>query len=237
MKNNHFLNKVINNTCGVVNRIRKPNPIKEWPTTVISDKMGCDRGTPIDRVYIEKFLLKNSKYITGNVMEIGDNEYTLKYGHSVEKSIIFTADEQFAAINDNVICGDLQTGIGCKGEIVDCFILTQTLPFIFDVDSVIHNIFKMLKKDGTALFTVSGISMISRFDDSRWGHYWGFTETSLKKLFECYVESDKIEFVTMGNPKTASAFLYGLSVEDLSENDFEENDPLIPLMIGVVVHK
>ena len=234
--------KVIDNMIlkrrGKVERKKIPNPLYEWPVTLVSDQMGCNRGVPIDRYYIEKFLDGYADKITGKVMEIGDNSYTIKYGKHVTESYILTAAlEDERESSEYVIYGDLQTGKGCKENCLNCFILTQTLPFIYDVKSAAQNIVGMLKKGGVALITVSGISMLSRYDDERWGHYWGFTETSLRKIFEGLVENDQIKIVSMGNAKTASAFLYGLSVEDMKKEDFEENDPLVPVMIGAVIQK
>ena len=213
------------------------NPIKEWPQKVVSEQMGCDRGTPVDRYYIEKFLEQNIHYIVGDVMEIGDNSYTLKYGKKLVESYIFTADTGFKNKSSKVVYGDLQSGMGCQENYLDCFILTQTLPFIYDVQSAANNIVKMLKEGGTALITVSGISMVSKYDDSRWGHYWGFTETGLRKLFESVHGVKSVEIQAMGNPKTAAAFLYGLCVQDLAKSDFEVDDKLVPVMISAVVKK
>lgn len=234
----NIVNSIITKRKGMRKRKEMPNPICDWPVNVISKDMGCDRGTPIDRYYIENFLNNQKKYITGNVMEIGDNSYTLKYGRNIANSYILTADKKQENCKKSVVIyGDLQTGLGCENDFLDCFILTQTLPFIYDVKSAAANIVNMLNKGGVALITVSGISMLSMYDDSRWGHYWGFTETSLKKLFENIVGDEQIEIFSMGNPKTAAAFLYGLSVEDLERKDFEINDSLIPVTIGAVIHK
>ncbi len=230
-----FLNELLLKRQGKKCRKQNPNPIREWPDTLVSSQMGCDRGTPIDRVYIERFLKENAHYIRGRVMEIGSRTYTQKYGKGVKESLILTADREY--VDKDVCYGDLQTKEGCKEGDLDCFILTQTLPFIYDIQSVCKNIMKMLKPGGAAILTVSGISMVSRYDDSRWGHYWGFTKTSLEKLFGDYAEENAIEIVSMGNCKTAAAFLYGLSAEELDKKDFTVDDPLTPVMLGMVVKK
>ncbi len=49
------------------------------PLQPVSDVMGVDRGTPIDRYYIDQFILENMDSIAGDVLEIGDNEYSSKY--------------------------------------------------------------------------------------------------------------------------------------------------------------
>lgn len=66
----------------------------------VSRKFGYDRGTPIDRVYIEDFLRKNSKYITGVVCEIGDSTYAVKFGSDIEKIEVldYSRDNQKATI-------------------------------------------------------------------------------------------------------------------------------------------
>lgn len=218
-------------------RLKIRNPIKEWPTGVVSPQMGCDRGTPIDRFYIERFLKKYRYYITGNVMEIGDNSYTTKFGKNKINSMIFTADKEYKNDFAKVIIGDLQSGKGCIAESVDCFILTQTLSFIYDIDSAVQNIIQMLKPGGKALITVGGISMLSNYDYERWGHYWGFTEKSLRKLFESSKGNIEIETEVYGNPKVAAAFIYGLTVEDIGEDSFKKNDTLVQLIISAVVTK
>ncbi|GEM_PF-2898356 len=67
---------------------------------------------------------------------------------------------------------------------IDCFIVTQTLNFIYDVKSAVRGIFHMLKDGGIILATVAGISQISRYDMDRWGDYWRFTDLFIKQS-EC----------------------------------------------------
>lgn len=205
----------------------------ELPLKCISKKMGCDRGTPIDRYYIEKFLENNKQYIHGDVFEISESTYTNQFGNNVDNAIIFTADEKAK----NAVIGDLTTGVGCEDNVADCFILTQTLPFIFDIDAAVNNVIKMLKVGGTALFTLRGISAISKYDYDRWGDYWGFTKKSALKLFEKYSDLVDVEVISYGNAKIATEFLYGLSQEEIDMNDYKYNDDLVPVIIGVRIMK
>jgi hypothetical protein len=48
--------------------------------TPISRAWGYDRGLPIDRYYIEQFLSVYAADIKGHVLEVKDNNYTVKYG-------------------------------------------------------------------------------------------------------------------------------------------------------------
>lgn len=127
------------------NRIWKPADISDLPLYPYSRKMGWERGTPIDRIYIERFLKKHKNKICGTVVEIGENLYTNKFGSNVGRSTVFTADKNAAG---EVIIGDLQSGAGVRKDFADCFILTQTLPFIYDIQASCKNIVRSLKSGG-----------------------------------------------------------------------------------------
>lgn len=201
----------------------------------VSRVFGFDRGAPIDRYYIEKFLQEKSSLIKGTTLEIAEREYSLKYGgNKIENAYVLHVTE---ARDDLSIKGNLETGEGIPENLVDCFILTQTLPFIYDIKSAANNVLKALRPGGSALITVSGISQISRYDMDRWGHYWGFTDLSLKKLFSEFVPQENIEIITYGNAKVASCFLYGLAQHELRKKDLDYVDPDYQLIITAVVKK
>lgn len=217
---------------------RKENPLIDMIAGMqhrpVSRFFGTDRGMAVDRRYIEKFLEKNKNLIHGNCMEIAEDTYTMRYGEErVEKANILHVE----GIGLNAVKGDLATGEGIKDNAYDCAIITQTLMFIFDVQSAAKNIYRMLKRDGVALITVSGISQISRYDAERWGSYYNFHEDAVRELFVPLFGSENVEIHTYGNVKTAIALLYGLCCEDLQEIDFAEDDRDYPVIISVVVKK
>jgi hypothetical protein len=180
-------------------------------TTPISTQFGFDRGTPIDRYYIDKFLRENSKLIKGRVLEIAENKYSSKYGQKDIQSEILFQDNS----NPNAtIIGDLTKDDTLPENYIDCFICTQTFNFIYDVKKALQGSYHLLKNDGVLLATVSGISQISRYDMDRWGDYWRFTDKSIQILLE-EVGFKKIEIFPMGNVLSATALLQGLAVEDL----------------------
>ncbi|MBK7627792.1 MAG: methyltransferase [Bacteroidales bacterium] len=201
----------------------------------ISNKFGFDRGTPIDRYYIEKFLSENSKYIKGTVLEIAESTYSKKFysGQRINYEVLHI-DKNF---KDATIYGDLTMPDGLPEDFADCFICTQTYNYIFDVKSAIEGSYKILKKGGVLLATVSGISQISRYDMERWGDYWRFTDKSLQLLFS-NAGFKEIKIVSMGNVIAATAFLQGVVVEDLPninllsivDNDYQ-------LTLGVIAKK
>lgn len=180
-------------------------------TSPVSHVFGFDRGTPIDRYYIDKFLESNKSKIVGSVLEIADNAYSIKFGDNNIVSEILHFDNS----NPNAtIVGDLTKEETLPKERYDCFICTQTFNFIYDIKAALAGSYYLLKKNGTILATVSGISQISRYDMDRWGDFWRFTDKSIKKLFE-EAGFSEVEVSIFGNVFAATAFLQGLAVEDI----------------------
>ena len=199
----------------------------------ISRQFATERGTPIDRYYIEKFLKNHAELIKGDVLEIEDNTYTLCYGgDDVACSIVMDVNARNSGISFN---GNLETGEGIKDEIADCFILTQTLMYIFDLKNAAHSINRSLKSGGTALITCSGISQNSIRCMDNYGCYFNFNKDVFVKMFQGETSLQVIETGSYGNVKTVSAHLNGLCCEDLTENDFMPNDKYYPLVVSATI--
>jgi SAM-dependent methyltransferase len=200
-----------------------------------STLFGLDRGTPIDRYYVEKFLENMSDLIRGRVLEIGDSLYSRRFGgNRVE------AYEVLHATSDNktaTIIGDLTDYKTLPMNAMDCFICTQTFNFIYDVQKAIQGAHYLLKPGGVLLATVAGISQISRYDMDRWGDYWRFTSASVRKLFEP-VFTGGVEIESLGNVMAACAFLQGVTIEDLPDQTLlDEHDSDYQLIISIVARK
>lgn len=148
----------------LINNIKKIFRMKESSISLktISNVFGYDRGTPIDRYYIEKFLSKNSEYINGTVLEIAENTYSKKFASGEIKQEILHFDNTNATI-----VGDLTKIKTLPEDKIDCFICTQTLNFIYDIKSALKSAKYFLKDGGVLLATVSGLSQISRYDMDR----------------------------------------------------------------------
>jgi len=217
----------------IIRFLKKPNWYDLRTLQPISRIFGFDRGTPIDRVYIEHFLNKNKYLIKGVVCEIAENTYSRKFGTNVEKYEIL----HYTKENKNAtIIGDLTNIHTLPEATIDCFILTQTLNFIYDFKQAIKGIYHMLKVGGVALVTVAGISQISRYDYDRWGDYWRFTDLSIKKAFEEIFGEGNVEVETYGNVLSAIAFLHGISAEELTYDElfYKDEDYQVIICIKAV---
>jgi SAM-dependent methyltransferase len=196
-----------------------------------SREFGYDRGHPIDRHYIDKFLAEQRMDIHGHVLEIADDNYTRRFGGErvTQSDILHLMPGERKA----TMIGDLTSADHIPSDSFDCIILTQTLQFIFDVPAALRTIHRILKPGGVILATFPGISPISRYDMERWGHFWGFTSLSTQRLFDEVFSMEKAQVRTYGNVLTASAFLFGMAAQELKLEELEYFDPDYELIIAV----
>ncbi len=213
---------------------RRPRPV-QWGSlrrlTPVSRVFGFDRGRPIDRYYIEAFLQHHAADIRGRVLEVGEPEYTRKFG-----GLLVSQSDVLHAVPGNpqaTLVGDLQTGQGIPGEAFDCFILTQTLLCVYDVRAAVAHAAAALKPGGVLLVSLPGLSQISRYDADRWGDYWRFTAQSARRLFaEAFAEAN-VEVQTWGNVLAAVGYLHGLAAHELRRDELDYRDPDYSIVITV----
>ena len=209
--------------------LRKPIRFEDIRTEPISRQFGYDRGTPLDRYYIEKFLRAHASVISGRVLEVADDAYSRKFGRDVSQYQILHVEP----LTNATVVGDLTKPALLPKEIADCFICTQTFNFIYDLESAAEGAWTLLTPNGTLLATLAGISQVSRYDMDRWGDYWRFTVLSAKRLFEKYFS--EVEVFSYGNVFAAKAFLDGLAVEDIPDKaclDVEDADYSVTVAVA-----
>lgn len=199
----------------------------------VSRTFGLDRGSPIDRYYIENFLGRESDAVRGKVLEIGGSTYTRHFGGArVTRSDVLHAkpgNPQATIIGDLAREGDLPEAS------FDCVILTQTLQFIYDYRTALANIRRSLAPGGVLLTTFPGLSQISRYDMDQWGDFWRFTSLAAERLFNDIFADDRVEVFRYGNATAATAFLNGLATQDLPAGMLDSVDPDYEMVIAVKV--
>ncbi|GAB4374229.1 MAG: hypothetical protein Kow00121_18340 [Elainellaceae cyanobacterium] len=196
----------------------------------ISREFGYDRGTPVDRYYIESFLTNYTNDIQGRVLEIGDDSYTRQFGGEQVKI------RDVLHVNGNnpiaTFVGDLTNADHIPDNTFDCFILTQTLHLIYDFRAALNTIHRILKPGGVLLATVPGISQIS---SDEWADYWywAFTTLSVQRLFAELFPADHLQIEAHGNVLAATAFLQGLSWTELTRKELDYHDPCYQMLITI----
>lgn len=195
-----------------------------------STEFGYDRGGPIDRYYIENFLEKEAAHISGRVLEIGDNEYTLNYGGArVTQSDILHVDEKNPKAT---FVGDISDAPHVPANTFDALVLTQTLHLIYDFKAALRTCYRILKPGGVLLLTVPGITPI---DHGEWKEiwYWSFTDKAMHKLMEETFPGGTCEVNTYGNVYAATSFLYGMGLPEVSKQKLDHNDPHYQVIVTV----
>jgi SAM-dependent methyltransferase len=205
---------------------RRPGPV--------SRTFGFDRGTPIDRAYIERFLAAHARDIHGTVLEVGEAVYTTRFGEAVTRSDVV---HHTAGAPAGAIVADLMDAPQVPTGMYQCVIATQTLQHIPDAARAVATIHRILAPGGVALITVPGIGQISRFDADRWGDYWRFTSQGLRQLLASSFPAARIEIAACGSAWTAVASLQGLAAEELRAGELEWRDADYEVVITARVVK
>ncbi len=195
-------------------------------TSPISGQYGADRGTAIDRRFIEDFLNRHRAGITGTVLEVENSDYTRAFGTNVRESIVIgiSPGEHITLISDLVNLKEIDSGT------LDCVILTQTLQFVYDLSSAAASVHRVLKPGGHLILTVPGIQPLG---PDAWPHYWSFTSASARRIVADAFPGADLTVQSYGNVLTGMAFLHGLSLEELDPELVDRHDPRYPIVIGV----
>jgi SAM-dependent methyltransferase len=196
-------------------------------TSPVSRNWGWDRGTPVDRFYIEHFLEAHRGEIHGQVLEVLNNNYTVRYGRDVTRSDVLDIDAGNPAAT---VIADLADPSGLPEGRFDCFILTQTLQYIYDLPAAVRSCHRVLRPGGVLLVTVPALSRIDKVPGQ---DYWRFTVTACARLFGEVFGAGNVAVRSHGNVLTALAFLSGMAHEELRRNELDVNDPHFPLVIVV----
>jgi hypothetical protein len=200
-------------------------------TDPLSASWGRDRGTPVDRYYIEHFLEAHRQDIRGRVLEVRDSTYTGRYGGELARRDVLDIDPSNRCAT---IVADLAAAHGIRADQFDCFILTQTLQFIYDVRAALQHARRILRPGATLLATLPAISRVDRRQS---GDYWRFTAASCARLFGEVFGEQHVQVQSYGNVLAAIAFLAGMAHEELSRRELMAYDEFFPVIITVRARK
>lgn len=200
----------------------------------INRNWGFDRGQPIDRVYVQRFLAAHSGDIRGRVLEIGSNTYTRRFGADrVIRSEVLDLEPGPGV----TLVADLNDATSIASRSFDCVILTQTLQFIYDIHGTVGTLYRILKPAGVLLLTVSGISKMSSDERDRWESQWSFSASSAMKLLQEFFPPESVTIAVHGNVLAAIAFLHGIAAEELRDHELDYVDPEYQVLIGARAQK
>jgi len=194
-----------------------------------SRSRGYDRGSPIDRYYIEQFLDGHRADIRGHVLEVKDSGYADRFGADVRRCDVLDvrADNPLATV-----VADLAAADGIPDDRFDCFVLTQTLDLICDVRSAVGHARRILRPGGVLLATLPTTSpVVARADEPI--DYWRFTGAGCGALFGSVFGRGQVTVQEYGNYRTAVGILAGLAREELSQRALDHRDESYPVLAAV----
>jgi SAM-dependent methyltransferase len=212
----------------------KANSVIDWGDlrrmTPVSDNWGFDRGRPIDRYYVEKFLATHRADISGTCLEVRDAKYIRRFGQGVTETAVVDIDDSNPRAT---IVADLSVPGVLTSDYYDCVVLTQTLQHIYDVAAVLRGLYASVAPGGSILISVPVVIQV-------WGEphdYWRFTPSGLEQLLGDNCNGAELSVHGFGNLMSSMAFLAGLGSDDMEPAELDVSDPVYPVTACARVQK
>lgn len=196
----------------------------DLPSQPVSDFYGYDRGTPVDRYYIEGFLTEHATAVRGHVAEIKDDTYARRFGgYRVHHVTVIDVDPNNP---DATRIADLTQPGSLPAAAYDCFICTQAAQFLTSPPAAVRNCRQALRPGGTLLLTAPTVSRISCGKPNV--DLWRLTPAGLRHLLAGWPGPATV--TGYGNLAACLAFLTGYAAEELAPHQLRHHDPRFPLV-------
>lgn len=200
---------------------RTTEPVSRW--------FGFDRGTPVDRYYIENFLDRHGADIRGRVLEVGDDSYSRRFGQGItQQDVLHISPDAPQA----TIVGDLSKPDLLPRDAFDCMVITQTLHLVFDMMAAVRQLHDALKPGGVLLLTAPYITPI---DPDEWNAqwFWAMSGQAATRMFGEIFGAENISVEVHGNVHVATCFLQGMAMEEVDRKLLDVVDPCYPVIVAV----
>jgi SAM-dependent methyltransferase len=185
----------------------------------------------VDRVYIEHFLAAHAADIRGHALEVGDSQYTKRFGADrVSQSDVVDVRRQNPRAT---LIADLCGSSSLPPSEFDCVILTQTLHCLRDPVSALANLWQCLAPGGSLLMSVPAISRVDPVEDD----YWRFTPLGLRTFLDDHWPGPAALIFPYGNLAAALSSLLGLAAHELRSASLRPHDEFFPLLVCARAHK
>lgn len=215
------------------NRIRSPKAIYLLRRTQkpLSAHYGTERGTPIDRYYVDQFVRRHSDDLRGIALEVGGANYLTRFGGRRSLTAIDVLDIDPGNDAATVI-GDLRRLDAIADGAYDCVLLVQVLSFIDDVVAAVAEAARIVRPGGTLLVTVPGMAPLD--PEAPPGlESWRFTKNSLHFLFRAHFDDRDLEITSWGNVRAGVGIWVGMAQEDFRARDLDPVDERYPCVLTV----
>jgi SAM-dependent methyltransferase len=208
-------------------------PLPRWGNmrrvTPFSTSFGFDRGTPVDRYYLHRFLDGNRHLITGRVLEVQMSSYTKRFGDNVSESHTVDINPVF---NATYTC-DLAEAAQIPSDYYDCFLVPNTFQHLAELEPALRTMLRIVKPGGSILASAAGL--LPLIPDG--GDYWRLSPGGWRLVLDAEWAGCDVLVEGHGNCLAAAATMYGLAQEELSPNELDANDPRYPVLLTIRCRK
>jgi hypothetical protein len=209
-------------------------PLPRWGNmrrvTPFSTSFGFERGTPIDRHYVDQFFHLNRASIRGRVLEIQSTSYCERFGSGVTEMHSIDIDSRF---NPTFCCDLGRSEDVIPSDTYDCFLVPNTLGHVSDLEPAVRNAYRMIAPGGVILASCPGfVPLIADGDD-----LWRMSAAGWRHVFEQVCPDASLVVESHGNCLAAAAAMYGLALEELTDAELDYNDPRYPVLVTVSCRK
>jgi len=198
-----------------------PDPVRRLVTSGLepmSYAWGTDRGQPIHRLYLERFLEEHRGDIRGVCLEFQNPQYVPRFGgDAVRKLDILHAD---ASNPLATLVADLTERNHLPSAYFDCIVCTHVLHVIEKVERAVEELHRILRPGGVLLVAVPHVSMY----DDRYGELWRFTPEGLRAVLTASFRSELVSVHGYGNSLTAAGEIRGLVASEFSPEELNVDD-------------
>jgi SAM-dependent methyltransferase len=213
--------------------VLRGKPLPRWGNMrrvePFSTSFGFDRGTPVDRYYLHRFLDGNRHVITGRVLEVQVPSYTKRFGGGVRESHTVDINPVF---NATYTC-DLADAAQIPTDYYDCFLLPNTFQHIVDLHNALRHMIRVVKPGGTLLASAAGL--LPLIPDG--GDYWRLSPGGWRFVLQDDWAGCDVSVEGHGNCLAAVATMYGLAQEELNSAELDADDPRYPVLITIRCRK
>jgi glycosyltransferase involved in cell wall biosynthesis/SAM-dependent methyltransferase len=193
-------------------------------TSPFSSNFGFERGTSVDRFYLERFLSQHRGLITGRVLEIQGSGYTSRFGLDVTEahSVDINPSMKPTFVCDLADCGDQ-----IPSDYYDCFLLPNTLQHLRRPIESLREALRVVRRGGVILG--SACVLLPLIPDGP--QYWHVTPQGLLELSRAVWPGCDVTVASNGNCLVAVAAMLGLAWEELDPRELEVCDPRYPVLV------
>ncbi len=198
--------------------------------TPFSTNFGFDRGTPVDRYYLHRFLDAHRSRVTGDVLEIQMPGYATRYGHAL--GTVHTVDVN-PEHRPTYVC-DLARADGIiPKDRYDCFLLPNTLGGLQDIEGCLRQALRLVRPGGVILASTAGF--VPLMPDSP--DYWHLSAAGWREITGRVWDGCEVHVESHGNCLAAVAAMLGLAHEELGPEELDAADPRYPVLVTVFCEK